>query len=75
MENIAEHQLQPRDESKLTTSSGLLPMSTTQSQMRSDRTVQDVCCPRTPGAMHLPSTERVASACEENKHGTGPERA
>ena len=74
LEHIAGHDLQPRPELELTVLPGLLPMSTTKSQMRPDGALQNMCRPRTPGAMHLPSTERVAPTCQEDKHGSGPKR-
>jgi hypothetical protein len=56
---------------------GLLPVSTAQSQVRSDGALQNVCCPRTSRTMYLPPAERVASTGQADKHGTGagPERA
>lgn len=49
-------------------------MPTTKSQVRPDSALQNMRRSRTSGAMYLPSAERVAPTCEEDKHGSGPER-
>ena len=75
LKDIAGQQLQPRGGFELTVSSGVLPMSTTKSQMRPDSALQNMRRPRTSRTMYIPPAERVAPACEEDQHGTGPERA
>jgi len=44
-----------------------------ESEMRPDSAMQDVHGARTPRAMYLPPSERVASAGEADNLGTGPD--
>jgi hypothetical protein len=53
---------------------GLLSVSTAQGQMRPERALQDMRCPRTSRTMYLPPAQRVAPARETNKPRTWAEQ-